>query len=185
MQKSFIQTYIQKHGNWPLVTVNTPPLPVAMSYAMMSNKDPDSTIVKSRHGLVSIYDYSKIDLMPCMEFTKIESVIPYVKDKTTAVCRTEILYKVLGVPVDDIDVMCSHDIDMSKPKYNRDNICNVIQDLKVKYQIYDKSDYVLDDQDKEELNEYEDYILSPEYKTNSKLYKEALKKVRDDINKTR
>lgn len=152
---------------------------------MMNNMDPDSTIIKSRHGLVSIYDYGKIDLMPCMEFTKIESVIPYLKDKTTAVCRTETLYKVLGVPADDIDVMCSHDIDMSKPKYNRDNIRDVIHDLKIKYQIYDKSDYVFDDQDKEELSEYEDYIQSPEYKTNIKLYKEALKKVRDDINKTR
>lgn len=85
-KKSFIQTYIQKHGNWPLVTVTNPPLPAAMGYAMMSNKDPDSNLVKAKHGLVGIYDYSKIELMPCMEFTKIESVIPYLKDKTTAMC---------------------------------------------------------------------------------------------------
>lgn len=115
-KKSFIQTYIQKHGNWPLVTVNKPPLSVAMSYAMMNNKDPDSTLVKSRHGIVSIYDYGRIDLMSCMEFTKVESVIPYLKDKITAVCRTETRNKVLGVPADDTDVTCSHDIDMSKLK---------------------------------------------------------------------
>lgn len=132
VKKSFIQTYIQKHGNWPLVSVINPPLPSAMGYAMMNNKDPDSNIVKAKHGLVSIYDYSKIELLPCMEFTKIESIIPYLKDKTTAVCRTETLYKVLGVPADDITNHCDHDIDMTKPKYNRENISESIKDLKIK-----------------------------------------------------
>lgn len=65
-----------------------------------------------------------------------------------------------------------------------DNIRDVILELKSKYQIYDKPYYISDDQDRHELDDYEDYVSSAEYKTNLKLYKDALRRIRD-INKTR
>lgn len=89
------------------------------------------------------------------------------------------------MPADDITKNCEHDIDMTKPRYNRDNIGEAIRDLKLKYQIYDKSDYVSDEQDKDELDNYDEYISSVEHKTNLSLYKLALQKIKDDVNKTR
>lgn len=88
-KRSFIKTYIYKYHKWPPVVDNTltPRLKTAKSRSM----DPDSAIfLREYNSDVSLEDYGKVELLPCEIFTKLENYIPYLKDKTISLLRSEV-----------------------------------------------------------------------------------------------
>lgn len=60
---------------------------------MNHNRDPDSVKMIKRHGRTDVDNYEDISLLPTMEFAKLENVIPYLKDKTTALFRNATFLK--------------------------------------------------------------------------------------------
>lgn len=90
VKQNYIKNYIVKHHKWPLVEL-TPGCPNALIQACLRNLDPDSMTVKTHYGRIPIDAYGYVDLKPSMKFEKLENFIPYLKDKTISILRTQVM----------------------------------------------------------------------------------------------
>lgn len=91
IKENYIRNHILRHGKWPPVSFETLDTPKALYMAFVLGKDPNSIEIKRKYGRVYIDQYSHINLLPNMKFTKLENYIPYLKDKTVTLCRTKLM----------------------------------------------------------------------------------------------
>jgi hypothetical protein len=90
-KKQFIKGYIEKHGKWPVVEMDYHIHP-GLARAALLNKDPDSlSVVSTCTTPIVMSDYDFVELQPCMEFNELENFIPYLKDRTVSIMRSEVL----------------------------------------------------------------------------------------------
>lgn len=96
IKKNFICNYYNYHKKWPLVNLNSG-VSKALTYACLHNLHPDSTAVPaSLRQESSIKDYFYIELRKVEEYDYIDQVLPYLKDRTISLLRTEVEEKYLG-----------------------------------------------------------------------------------------
>lgn len=94
-KRDYIKKHVQKHGKWP----PTEPLPLmacqALRMAQLYGKDPDSQWIQQRFGKISLIQYEFVTLAKNYEFNELENIIPYLKDKTITILRSEVMQKYL------------------------------------------------------------------------------------------
>lgn len=90
MKQNYIRNYIQQNGRWPPCQLNSPNAPKALVQSFLLGKDPHSQYILNNHGNVSVEDYVFIDILPNMQYHKLENAIPYLKDKTISVLRSKV-----------------------------------------------------------------------------------------------
>lgn len=92
-KRDYIKKHVQKHGKWP----PTSPLPLtaclALRMAQLYGKDPDAHWIQQKFGKVSLIQYEFVTLEKNYEFNELENIIPYLKDKTITLLRSEIMQK--------------------------------------------------------------------------------------------
>ncbi|QMP82301.1 RNA-dependent RNA polymerase, partial [dermapteran chu-related virus 142] len=88
-KQHFIRSFIKRHGRWPLVEIDRESK--SLTKAMLMNKDPQSIAHQRRYGLIKIEDYDAVTLKKNMEFDWVENFIPYIKDRTVSLLKSETL----------------------------------------------------------------------------------------------
>lgn len=90
IKENYIRNHIVKYSKWPPHQFNFPSVPLALLTASLRNKDPNSPEIVEKYGPTQITDYIFVDLLPNMKFNKLESIIPYLKDKTITLTRSKV-----------------------------------------------------------------------------------------------
>jgi hypothetical protein len=88
-KKEFISSHITKKQSWPPCRWVGPAefVPEALKRAHARSLHPDS---HATGGIIRLTDFDYVELEPCMEFNKIDNIIPYLKDRTISLCRTKV-----------------------------------------------------------------------------------------------
>nr|UHR49767.1 MAG: RNA-dependent RNA polymerase [Hangzhou altica cyanea chuvirus 1] len=92
----YIKKSVSRHKKWPPSTIISSSAPKALVYAKLYGKDPDCLWIRSRYGSVKIQDYVFVELLPNMVFSKLENIIPYLKDKTISLMKSSVLIKYIN-----------------------------------------------------------------------------------------
>lgn len=95
-KRDYIKKHIAKFHKWPPSQLNSPNTPKALQMSYILGKDPDSLYIKQKFGGVLIDWYIFIDLLPNLQFHKLETIIPHLKDKTISVLRNKVVNKYLN-----------------------------------------------------------------------------------------
>lgn len=82
-----------KYRKWPPCKMLGLEAPKTLRMAQIYNKDPDSIWIKSKFGDTPIIHYEHIELEKSLEFNNLENIIPYLKDRTISLMRSDILSK--------------------------------------------------------------------------------------------
>nr|QJW70342.1 RNA-dependent RNA polymerase [Erysiphe necator associated negative-stranded RNA virus 19] len=106
--RNVIQTYVHRHKTWPLVEFNRQNPHPALIQGMLRNRDPESSFITSKYGKPRLIDYGSIEILPMMEFSFLDTQIPYIKDKTVSLCRTGVLQHIVKPTDIDYDLECEH-----------------------------------------------------------------------------
>ncbi|AIY53910.1 polymerase [Suffolk virus] len=91
-QEDFIRKYLAKEGKWPLVTFD-PGASKSLVRACMTNTDPRSVPHTRRYGKIELVDYDKVRIQKCLDFDWVENFLPYVKDRTVSLLKSDALKK--------------------------------------------------------------------------------------------
>ncbi|APG78818.1 RNA-dependent RNA polymerase [Wenling chuvirus-like virus 1] len=89
-KENFIRNYILRYERWPLVEIS-PQAPLSLVQAALTNLDPKSRKHVKDFGPVRLHDYDHIELLPVEEFDYLDNFIPYVKDRTISLCRSQVI----------------------------------------------------------------------------------------------
>nr|WAS28062.1 MAG: polymerase [Lesnoe mivirus] len=90
--EDFIRKYLAKEGRWPHVRFETG-ASKALVHACLTNTDPRSIPHSRKYGKIHLSDYDKVKVEKCLEFDWVENFLPYVKDRTVSLLRSEALKK--------------------------------------------------------------------------------------------
>nr|QYW06809.1 MAG: RNA-dependent RNA polymerase [Hebei mivirus 3] len=93
-KEDFIRKFLAREGRWPLVDFD-PGTPRALLAACMSNLDPRSVAVTRRFGTIRISDYDFVTILPNLKFDWVENFLPYVKDRTVTISRSDTVRRYL------------------------------------------------------------------------------------------
>lgn len=99
-KRDYIKKHIHKFRKWPPCQLTSVHAPKALTYSFITNQDPDSLDVASKYGSLNISSYVYVDLLPNMQFHKLENIIPHLKDKTISVLRSKVMAKY----IDNVDI---------------------------------------------------------------------------------
>nr|QPL15312.1 RNA-dependent RNA polymerase [Orthopteran chu-related virus OKIAV152] len=91
IKQNYIRNHIQKEGRWPPAQINSKDAPHPLVRAFVMNLDPHCQYILTKFGEVRIEDYTYIDILPNMQYNKLENSIPYLKDKTISVLRSKVM----------------------------------------------------------------------------------------------
>ncbi|DAZ90596.1 polymerase [Supella longipalpa mononega-like virus 2] len=90
IKENYIRNNILRHGKWPPAVLNSASCPKGLQMAFIMNKDPNTAFIREKYGVTKISDYVYVDLLPNMQYAKLENAIPYLKDKTISVLRSQV-----------------------------------------------------------------------------------------------
>uniref|UniRef100_A0AAT9J9Z8 RNA-directed RNA polymerase n=1 Tax=Blattella germanica chuvirus 1 TaxID=3133478 RepID=A0AAT9J9Z8_9VIRU len=93
---NFIRNYILKHKKWPPVRFENGLPPPNLVYASLVGLDPLSSQVRRRGNPLTVDDMVYVTLDKCMDFDPLENYMPYLKDKTITVLRSNLLSTILN-----------------------------------------------------------------------------------------
>ncbi|AVM87275.1 L protein [Wenling fish chu-like virus] len=88
--ETFIRNYYARNGKWPPVEIDAE-APVALQEAYRLQKEPGSSMIKRRHGVIRTEDYVYVSLGKVLEFNQLEHYLQYLKDKTITVLRQPVI----------------------------------------------------------------------------------------------
>nr|QPB73971.1 RdRp [Hymenopteran chu-related virus OKIAV147] len=94
-KKSYIKNYILKNKKWPPTTLDGVGCPRPLLMAYLYQRDPDSAYVRSKWGAVNDDDYIWITIQKNMQYDKLENAIPYLKDKTITLLKSDVFMQYL------------------------------------------------------------------------------------------
>lgn len=92
-KRDYVKKHIHKFRRWPPCRLTSSNAPKALIYAFVTNQDPDSFDVTSKYGSLEVSSYVFVDLLPNMQFHKLENIIPHLKDKTISLLRSKVIAK--------------------------------------------------------------------------------------------
>lgn len=72
------------------------PAPLGLLEESLRGVDPNSHEITAKHGETKISDYMFVKFLPNIKFNKLESAIPYLKDKTISICRSKVIAQYLS-----------------------------------------------------------------------------------------
>lgn len=91
IKENYISMAILRDKTWPPHVIPSKAAPIALRMAALYGMDPKNYSIVSKYGETQVSDYMFVDLLPNMKFNKLESAIPYLKDKTISLCRSKVL----------------------------------------------------------------------------------------------
>lgn len=95
-KRDYIKKYIQKCKKWPPCEILPATAPECLRMAQVFGKDPDSLWIRNKYGRVDILYYEFVELLPSIEFNKLENIVPLLKDKTVSLLRSEVMAKYMN-----------------------------------------------------------------------------------------
>lgn len=90
-KRDYIKKHIHKFKKWPPARLTPPHTPKGLAMAFIHNVDPDNLQNIAKHGATDISDYIYVELLPNMQFHKLENIIPHLKDKTISLLRSDVI----------------------------------------------------------------------------------------------
>lgn len=90
VKENYIRNHVLKYKRWPPVNL-LPQCPKALEQCCLYNKDPCDPFMVRKNGSVRIEDYDYIELRQNEKFSKLENILPYLKDKTVSVLRSDVM----------------------------------------------------------------------------------------------
>jgi len=100
-KQAYIRNHIVKYNKWPPCEINSHIVPKALRMAFILQKDPYSYEIVNNYGRISVDDFRYIDLLKNLRYSKIENIIPYLKDKTISVLETRVMSNILNKTKED------------------------------------------------------------------------------------
>ncbi|UHK03098.1 MAG: RNA-dependent RNA polymerase [Sanya chuvirus 2] len=89
-KRNYIRGHVLKKGCWPPCHLLWK---TKLSKPWADGRDPDSNRYTAIRGPVALEDYDSVEILPALKFSKMENIIPYLKDKTITVLRSKVLAK--------------------------------------------------------------------------------------------
>nr|WNV56441.1 MAG: RNA-dependent RNA polymerase [Wenzhou rodent chuvirus 1] len=90
VKENFIRNYILRHGSWPPVSFDMMHEDHPLRRAHDTGRQPNDPMIERQYGPVHIEDYTRVNLMKCLEFDQLENVLPHLKDRTISVLRSRV-----------------------------------------------------------------------------------------------
>lgn len=101
-KQDFIHQYILKEGKWPPVMFDDDiGLSEVIVQAHKQDIDPQRQSHQSRYGVLRLSHWDQVTLERCEKFERVENFIPYVKDRTVSLLRSDVFrlyFKEEGYP---------------------------------------------------------------------------------------
>jgi len=94
-KQDFISIYIRKKNVWPPVTL-LDQAPEVIRQAVQKNVDPKSAHHQARYGVLRLAHWDHVVLNKIEEFDRLENFIPYVKDRTVSLLKSQVLQLYFG-----------------------------------------------------------------------------------------
>nr|QKK82916.1 RNA-dependent RNA polymerase [Umea virus] len=91
-KEDFIRKFLLKEGRWPLVTFE-PLCSKSLTRACLMGVDPRSPAHQKRYGKIALTDFDLVTIKRNMKFDWVENFLPYVKDRTVSLTRSETFKK--------------------------------------------------------------------------------------------
>lgn len=91
-KETFVRNYIARHNKWPPVEIKrdtTIATRDPLLNAMLRNQDPYLPSIRAKYGEISNADWNRVELNQVMEFQQLENIIPFLKDKSISVLRSQ------------------------------------------------------------------------------------------------
>ncbi|CAJ0599005.1 unnamed protein product [Cylicocyclus nassatus] len=95
VKENFIRNYILKHGVWPPVEMELMSEDHPLRRAREHNRQPNDPFILHHYGEVKIEDYTRVTLLKCLEFDRLDNALPYLKDRTISVMRSKVWHTYL------------------------------------------------------------------------------------------
>lgn len=90
IKQNYIRNHILKFDKWPPCELKFG-APKSLEEAYVRNKDPSSPAIVRKYGKTSIGDYNFIELGQNERFHKLDNILPYLKDKTITLLRSDVM----------------------------------------------------------------------------------------------
>lgn len=91
-KKQTVKSYFFRHGKWPPCEVEPPKLRSdALMYAMLKNIEPDDPSLSYHGGPIQVDDWERVTFQPFLHFQEYENCIPFLKDKTISLLKTDVV----------------------------------------------------------------------------------------------
>lgn len=90
VKENYIRNHIAKFKSWPPCVLNSQHAPRILVEAIARNLDPNSHVLTQKYTPILLADYCFVDLRPNRKFSKLENFLPYLKDKTISLLRSQI-----------------------------------------------------------------------------------------------
>ncbi|AYP67566.1 RNA-dependent RNA polymerase [Genoa virus] len=91
-KEDFIRKFLQKEKKWPLVSLD-PRCPKSLVQACMRNVDPRNTLHQQKWGKIELRDFHHVTILKNMSFDWVENFLPYIKDRTISLPKSDVLIK--------------------------------------------------------------------------------------------
>lgn len=93
-KKEFVEKYIEKMNSWPPCHLHNATR--SMQRAQEENINPQRLSHVNKYGPVTLEDWDAVHLDKCEEFDRLENFIPYVKDRTISLLKTDVVKKYIN-----------------------------------------------------------------------------------------
>jgi hypothetical protein len=91
-KRDFIKSYIIRHKKWPPCTFDVG-CERRVLHAHMLGRDLDSGTIREKFGPPNLSDYDTVNLGKIFDFNYLENYIPYLKDKSVSLLRSDVISK--------------------------------------------------------------------------------------------
>ncbi|APG78828.1 RNA-dependent RNA polymerase [Wenling crustacean virus 13] len=91
-KKQVVKSYFFRHGKWPPCKIEPPKVKGdALGYACLKNIEPDEPSLEGKYGKIETADWARLEFEPFLHFQRYENCIPFLKDKTISLLRTDVI----------------------------------------------------------------------------------------------
>lgn len=90
-KRDYIKKHVQKYKKWPPAEMLPPEAPKALVLSQIYGKYPDCKWITEKYGRTDILHYEQVQLLQNLEFNELENILPYLKDKTVSLLRSQVI----------------------------------------------------------------------------------------------
>lgn len=96
VKQNYIRNHFLREGKWPPIMPLDVHVAEPLRMAWLLGLDPEGGEITRKYGKVKISDYSDVEFTKNLTYLKLENAIPYLKDKTISILRSDVVRKYIN-----------------------------------------------------------------------------------------